>query len=420
MAYLYQSQATLRADDFVRHVEHKRVADPARTAVRVMTIHQSKGLEFDTVVLPELDFSLNGQTPPFVTERPEPTAPVTRVCRYANAQVRQLLPRDIQQMFEDHANQEISESLCVLYVALTRAVQALHMFVAPAKETEKALPRTFAGLLRASLSPDRPAIADSVLFESGDRNWMRAQLPRKSAARRGAKSDSSDKESRPRGPASVSSIQVASTDRRYRGLERVSPSTLEGGPVLRLEKAFDSEGALAKRRGTVLHTWFQQIAWLEDGVAKDVELRALAARLTPAVTDSADLANWLQGFRTMLANPTIASQLGRAAYQKWPNARLTVETERPFAVPRDTSLLTGCIDRLVLISEGDRVVAADVIDFKTDQLEASDETGWQSRVEFYRPQMEAYREAVATLFSIPPTQVFGRLLFVSLGRIAEV
>ena len=39
-----------------------------------MTVHQAKGLEFDIVVLPELDVPLIGQPPPFVVHRQTPTS----------------------------------------------------------------------------------------------------------------------------------------------------------------------------------------------------------------------------------------------------------------------------------------------------------------------------------------------------------
>src|SRR4029453_14964645 len=53
LAYDYQPQSTLRASDFIRLAEHKRIADPTSSPVRVMTIHQAKGLKFDPSVLPE-------------------------------------------------------------------------------------------------------------------------------------------------------------------------------------------------------------------------------------------------------------------------------------------------------------------------------------------------------------------------------
>jgi ATP-dependent helicase/nuclease subunit A len=44
--------------DFVRLLENSRFSKSEPAPVRVMTIHQSKGLEFDIVVLPELDGTL--------------------------------------------------------------------------------------------------------------------------------------------------------------------------------------------------------------------------------------------------------------------------------------------------------------------------------------------------------------------------
>ncbi len=61
-----------------------------------MTIHQSKGLEFDIVVLPQLDVRLSGQPPAVVVGRPQPTQPIDFVCRYANKELQALLPREVQ------------------------------------------------------------------------------------------------------------------------------------------------------------------------------------------------------------------------------------------------------------------------------------------------------------------------------------
>ena len=90
-AYRYEPAATGRADDFVRLVSQRRVEDPSSALVRVMTVHQAKGLQFDIVVLPELDNKLTGQSPKLVVGRPRPTAEIERVCRYTNQRVQRLL-----------------------------------------------------------------------------------------------------------------------------------------------------------------------------------------------------------------------------------------------------------------------------------------------------------------------------------------
>ena len=54
IAVKYSPRSTLRPTDFVTYVEETKVDDPSTASLRVMTIHQAKGLEFDIVVLPEL------------------------------------------------------------------------------------------------------------------------------------------------------------------------------------------------------------------------------------------------------------------------------------------------------------------------------------------------------------------------------
>ena len=58
------------------YVEQTRVSAASPAAVRVMTIHQSKGLEFDAVFLPELESGLIGQPDAFVIDRQDGVGPV--------------------------------------------------------------------------------------------------------------------------------------------------------------------------------------------------------------------------------------------------------------------------------------------------------------------------------------------------------
>ena len=171
LAINYSSRSTLRPSDFVHYVEETKVDDPSTASLRVMTVHQAKGLEFDIVVLPELDKLLRGQPPRFVVGRENPTSPIDAICRYTNTDEQALLPEKFRKMFDDHRHAVLVESLCLLYVAMTRPIHALHMIIKPAKANEKKLPATFAGVVRAALARSIPAKETAVLFEAGDPNW---------------------------------------------------------------------------------------------------------------------------------------------------------------------------------------------------------------------------------------------------------
>src|SRR6185437_9776332 len=101
LGYAYESEATLRPDDFIEFIGNERVEDPTTSNIRVMTVHQSKGLEFDIVVLPELQMKLRGQNPSVVVGRDGPIDPIHSVCRYVSKDVLPLLPERVQAMFGD-------------------------------------------------------------------------------------------------------------------------------------------------------------------------------------------------------------------------------------------------------------------------------------------------------------------------------
>lgn len=417
-AYSYQPRATLRTDDFVRQVQCERIAEPTRAPIRVMTIHQAKGLEFDTVVLPELDVDLAGQPPAVVVERLDPLAPVSCVCRYVNVHLRLLMQDRIQKMFEAATDREVSESLCVLYVALTRAIHALHIIISPSKPKENSFPRTLAGILRTALAGTGEARPDSVLFAGGDPHWYRSLPSRSEVPAPGAVLTE---------PAV---IKLAPSDQRRRGLQRISPSGLEGGTRVRIRRWLEADADAAALRGTVLHACFQHIQWADEDLPGDELLRGVITEALRCEGRTGDASVWLDEFHRLLAKPEIQAQLRREAYRQpeWLGFsaaasrqlrkhpfQLTVETERPFAAGDSRGLIAGSIDRVVWLHDQDKVLAADIIDFKTDLLPADNEAVIRERVDFYSPQIAAYRSALSKMTGLPPEMIAGRLLFVSAG-----
>ena len=137
-----------------------------------MTIHKAKGLEFDVVVLPLRLTSQGwaGFTPNVVVGRDDPTAPIKIATRYANSQVRKLLPPNLQAIFEEDRQRNVREAMCVLYVAMTRAVHATHIIVSHGAKVDH---KSAAGILLATLCPDSER-EEGMLFEHGDPEWYQA------------------------------------------------------------------------------------------------------------------------------------------------------------------------------------------------------------------------------------------------------
>ena len=422
LAYQFDDAATSRPRDFVAFVDAAKVRDPVAADVRVMTVHQAKGLEFDMVVLADLEGRLIGQHGDLVIGRPSPTEPIDRVCRRCGRELQQLMSPTWQRLFREADDQEVTESLCVLYVATTRAVHALHMIVAPSADNERSLHKTFGGVLRAALTDGQKLEPEQFAYETGDRQWF---------TNPGVERERSEAEVATKAE-SLAPLEVklaAPARRRWRGLERVSPSGLEGGTHVRLSDARGADRAAAMARGTLIHAWFEQIEWLDEGPPSDDRLREVAVALGDLALSQEDIGRLLAEFHDMLARPLVASVLRRDNYypqieaalaKSDRNVQLRVENERPIAVRDADRLLVGNIDRLITVFQNNKAIAADIIDFKTDSIPPEDAKALGAKSMFYQPQVHAYRKAVCGTMRIPEQNINARLIFVHTGKVVRI
>ena len=116
----------------------------------------------------------------------------------------------------------------------------------------------------------------------------------------------------------------------------------------------------------------------------------------------------------------IRQALSREEYERDAGTTVRVENELPFVRRVGPEIQEGFIDRLVLVERNGRVVAAEVLDFKTDLVAPDDETGLTGRVEHYRPQIEAYCEVVRERYGLGEGDVEGRLVFLGSGLVRRV
>lgn len=398
LADAYQPSATLRPHDFVEFVREQRVADPSGDRIRVMTVHQAKGLQFDIVVLPELDHPIPGQSPALVAGNVDPLKPPDIACLYCDETIQQLLPSDLRHVFEQDLRLRTHEALCVLYVALTRAIHAMYLLIAPHQHEPT---KSYAGLLRASLTEDGQAPPQTVLFQTGDPDW-----------------DSTAKDAqRVRAEPHVAAQRIGTIrfapplPNPTRGWLRAAPSEHVAEQLGDLLQPHD---AASLEHGTLIHKWFEQIEWLEAERPSAEQLLAAARTLRPLTLDVPGV---VPEFLAMLDQPAIAAALRRDSS---PHHRLAprVLREHPFACRLDGVLLKGTIDRLVVWYDGERPAAAEIIDYKTDRTPNA--AMLAERIAFHRPQLESYRRAVSQLFGLEPRAITAKLLFVTSGAVSEV
>ena len=390
LAEQFDASGSLRPGDFLEVVETTNVVESRPASVQVMTVHQSKGLEFDAVVLPELESAFTGgSTPTVVFERPGAAGEITRICRYMNQKLQQLAP-ELAPLFDQHTYRTVRESLCVLYVAMTRARQGLYMIIDPPKDNERTLPKKISSLLRCalageSLEPNR------IVYAHGDESWL-------------------DTDSEPVTPVEIprhiDRIELASGERTPRFGMVAPPASMhtESTPLAEQLRLRDDE---ASDRGTVIHGLFEQIEWIEDWEPDETMLLEIARYLAPH-REELWLLTCVEEFMTMTKRPGVREVLSRG--NRDPD-RLRIWRELPFARIIEGRVQQGRIDRLVAeLDVSGTPQRATVIDFKTDRIVREHAV---SEAERYRDQLESYRHPAARRIGLEVEAVSTIILFLT-------
>jgi len=313
-------------DDLVAQLQNRASVDDLATgAVRVLTVHASKGLDFDLVVLPDVDEGaltmLRSDQPVHLhTERDGRIAwgldlPPKAVCETDGV---------LRGAYEKALAEETYENLCVHYVAMTRAKRAL--YIVSEKLGEKTTARTFNRLLHEALE------RTDGEFLVGDAQWYLTAAA---------------KEEEPM--MEILPLETAPVEE----LRRETPS--RGAPG---RFAF-AGGDKALALGAEVHALLAQISWTDD-----------AAVSTSGVTPEAG----------KLVAAFLKTEAGGRIFGR-PQEAVTLWREQAFEVVVDGRWISGVFDRVV-IREG----RAEIFDFKTDDI-SSPSSAEQMRL--YREALSA-------------------------------
>jgi ATP-dependent exoDNAse (exonuclease V) beta subunit len=380
-----------RLAEFVRRVRAERVENPRAAQVRVMTVHGAKGLEFDRVILADLDRGLSAGGMDKVK---------VRVLEEENRAV--ILPSEedagflgMGELVDKVKGEEFMEALSVLYVGLTRAKRDLEVVVGGPRKGENL---NLGKILRSQWGwLEAQAEGELEVFDS---NAEKFSGPKKAVV--------------PADPGVAEKVGTAPRRPEAR-LELESPSAREGGGKVRLSHVIAQSSGRALDRGTRIHAWLSKVEWQEG---KGPEAKRW-------VEEAPELWWGMEEKEVRQEAEEVVGQMqkgmdwvfGKKDWEKrWSGvAKLEVWRERSFAVvwerEGEREVLTGTFDRVVVGRDGKgKVVGAEVVDFKTDRLDG--EKDRTERAEYYRPQLEAYAEAVSKLTGLSREKVTTRIAWV--------
>jgi ATP-dependent exoDNAse (exonuclease V) beta subunit len=387
LARAFDDRPLLRPSDFVDFVETTRVDDPRPAPVRVMNIHQSKGLEFDIVLLPELDSRLRGNNSKLLVGWDDILAPATVACRYTSEAEQQLLPERIQEAFQEQLVRESVEQISLLYVAVTRAKYQLHLVIAPPLAREKTTPATMAGIIRAGLELKSKPAPGHIAWSSGEPSSHQNIVNENLASP----------------PVSIRLTPRSQAPPTTETTRLVNPSAIHLQRMGLRERLTRTERSAAER-GSLIHAWLSRWSWIDETPPDDADLLAMARNEFSGQSNPEGL---LAEVKATLEKPGIRDVFTRPAGQ------FDLWRERRFIVETNTGFISGTFDRVVVLRSGEQVEAARIFDFKTDRLH--DEGGVEARARHYRQQLELYRFALATMLNLPTSAIDAELLFLSVG-----
>ncbi|MEM1328976.1 MAG: UvrD-helicase domain-containing protein [Planctomycetota bacterium] len=367
-------------------------------SVRVMTVHQSKGAEFDTVVLCDLESAPRTDPASFIVDRPGPLESPTAVTMRPPKELLGLQP-ELDALVERADQRSRLEQLCVLYVAMTRARRRLEIVLEqpPPKRSDRKLNRD-ADLLRETLVAPEQRGESGVLRELVQGSWWEDEAD---APREHQIEDS---------PGAVAWQLMERPAPRARRAAVRSPSSIgaaQAGPSQGRDGA-DPDAAV---RGEAVHAVFEGIGFLDDEVPPSREKIAERMRAHGLGLESAEL--WAETIASALQGESLCSVLSRGVIRGADRVELRREApvfaELPESVARTLPgeasgplVVSGRVDRLMIARDarGGATHAA-VIDFKTSASVLSED----AMADRYGPQMDAYRHAVAGVLGVEAEQV---------------
>jgi len=389
--------------DFINEYEIHEEA--MRTSVRIMTIHQAKGLEFDMVILPELQSRagmnmVDSGTPDLIHAGKQSNpdwilrAPRSMVCDHDATLKAQLASVNEDACFD---------YLCLLYVAMTRAKHALYIVTSHQGKSEVVRPARFikeqlTGEMEPEAQPNTRINRSEYIrlyssSEAGEK-WFEARWPiEKSVTAPAAKT--------------VRGKDYSKCKSMRKMLKRSEPSKQEQYER-KASSMFDPESHDVLGFGSVIHKLFEQVEWVDketdpDKIAKSVNISSCCSA---SVYDDACVQ-----FRQALRSPEVRKALTK------PAGNVELWREKGFDIVVDGEWISGIFDRVIIARNATgRATDAVILDYKSNRIE--DEAGDIRRTaESYRRQMELYRLALSGILGLPQGRIAIQLLLTRIHKI---
>ena len=382
----YVNENTADIDSFLAAWDEgicgKTIQSEETNGVRILSIHKSKGLEFDYVICPFCDWQLEKQSGNILwcqpTEEPFSDLPLAPVDYSRNQMMGTIYEKDY---LHEHLQNTV-DNLNLLYVAFTRACKGLYVF---GKRGAKA---SRSGLIEDCLplvAQEMPeAILSGIEDEKGELQFSLAGDSRNSSNSRSSRNSGQTSENPFLQPAAPIAV-----DFRYMDSQVNFRQSNRSQAFIEAEESDEIERLNYIQTGSVLHQIFSMIRTTEDieDALKQLQFEGVLydERITPERITSM--------LRKRLQDPRVAD---------WFSSHWTLFNECTILTMEDGEVKERRPDRVM--TDGKKWV---VVDFKFGSPKPE-----------YNDQVQEYMQLIKTMQ--PEAEVDGYLWFVYSNKIEEV
>ncbi len=408
LALTFDQSGTRNIDLFIEAARNTETSKGAtESSIRAMTIHGSKGLTFDIVIMPELGgdglrstggFS-SGDGVELYRKSSSTGIGFDWVLSKPKKIIQQSDPYFSRLMTEDE-EEAAFENLCKFYVGMTRPARGLYLFSEPYSARSKS--KNFVYLLAQTLGAihreeeDFIQQCNQLVGERGEGFKLAYCVGSPEWWMEKSKTSILEKE------RNLYSPEIR-RERRFRSIPRIRPSDKNSDKVKVTDLVQKNQG-VGKRLGSEVHGLFEKVEWWENKTSIKQWL----------MENGSQYSKQAQGvFIRALSN-----QKGEALFCR-PAEKVEVWRERSFAMYEEGVLLQGIFDRVVLYFSEDGILeGAEIIDIKTDRLPKDLEL--EDLVNVHRKQLEYYRVALQALTELPVERIKMILFFTSLVEVHQL
>lgn len=371
-------------DSFIERVRTEQVEEGGVGVVRIMTVHKSKGLEFDAVFLPELTDSWDVMNEREIlrggTGNGDQIGEAGKVILYADRFTRKAIPQ-LQELYDQGVRKQVREELSVLYVALSRARHALYIFLSDESSSR---------LSSSALLEECFLGGGGELAVSGAEKWFE-EIPRK---------ESVDRES-----VTVYLPEISAKEWPRKRFFHVKSPSEHDSPTVSLNEI------RSEQRGNFFHAVCQEIEWLRiEPIFEAKRWNQFYERFGLDESKGERYANELEArLRVEAFRPCFE----RDTYSDWDE--VSVFLELPFSYFEEGQIVLGIVDRVV-VARRDGEMLVRIFDLKTGYGDES-EDALKSR---FSGQLRAYRGAVQKIFQGATLNVQSYLCLLDRGELLEM